>query len=565
MKLWTSIAGRRLEALDRALAVITFTPKGEVLDVNETFLSVLGYQRTEVIGRHHRMFVPEQDAAGADYQMFWEALRRGEPQAAEFRRIGAGGREVWIQGTYSPVLDRRGRVVCVVKYATDVTARKAAEARTAAQVAAIQRAQAVVEFDTAGLVVDANANFLATVGYTREEIVGRHHRMFVDPAYADSPAYAAFWDSLRAGTFDSAEYKRFGKNRREIWIRATYNPLFDAAGRVAGVIKFATDITPEKLRSADNLSQIDALNRSQAVIQFTLDGLIVDANANFLEAMGYALEEIKGRHHSIFIPAEERDSREYREFWEKLRKGQFHASTYQRRDKFGRPVWLQASYNPILDADGRPCKVIKYATDITERMTTRAKMAKATSETHGNVEAVASAVEQLSASIGEIASHMARSSQAVKAISEQATIAEGSAAGLAQSSKSLSDVATFITSIADQINLLSLNATIEAARAGEAGRGFTVVAAEVKTLASQVAKATHQINDQIASMQANAIAVGGTLQEVARSVITVEHSVTSVAASLEEHRTVTEEIRGNMAQLVQVSDLNRSLSEWNAA
>lgn len=192
-----------------------------------------------------------------------------------------------------------------------------------AKLAALSRSQAVIEFTTEGIILDANANFLSAVGYALSDIQGKHHSMFVDAAYAESAEYKTFWDALRRGEFQAAQYKRFGKGGREIWIEASYNPILDGHGRTYKVVKFATDITARKLTTADVQGQIDAIGKSQAVIHFTLDGTILDANANFLGAVGYALDEIKGKHHSMFVEPSFAQSSEYRDFWAKLGRGEF--------------------------------------------------------------------------------------------------------------------------------------------------------------------------------------------------------------------------------------------------
>ncbi|CAM2146854.1 methyl-accepting chemotaxis protein [Pararobbsia alpina] len=230
---------------------------------------------------------------------------------------------------------------------------------------ALHRVQAVIEFNLDGIIVDANANFLATVGYTREEIVGKHHRIFCDPEYAASAAYPAFWAKLRRGEFDAGEYRRLGKDGREIWIQASYNPVFDESGQPTRVIKFATDVTEVKRRQAEFAGKIDAIDKSQAVIEFNLDGTIRHANANFLDVVGYSLDEIVGEHHRIFCTPEYAQSTEYRRFWQKLNRGEFDSNRYMRVGKGGKVVWIQATYNPILDASGRPSKVVKFASDVT--------------------------------------------------------------------------------------------------------------------------------------------------------------------------------------------------------
>ncbi|MCW0233269.1 MAG: methyl-accepting chemotaxis protein [Ferrovibrio sp.] len=234
-----------------------------------------------------------------------------------------------------------------------------------AQFTAINRAQAIIEFTLDGKILTANENFLNAMGYTLAEIQGQHHSMFVTPAYRASADYKAFWAKLGRGEYEAAQYLRIGKGGREVWIQASYNPILDKRGRPYKVVKFATDITAQKLLMADYEGQLAAIGKSQAVIEFTLDGTILTANANFLNALGYSLDEVKGKHHSLFVAPADRDSAAYKAFWAKLGRGEYDANQYKRIGKGGREVWIQASYNPIMDASGRPFKVVKYATDVT--------------------------------------------------------------------------------------------------------------------------------------------------------------------------------------------------------
>ena len=231
--------------------------------------------------------------------------------------------------------------------------------------AAVDEAYAYIEFELNGNVITANRNFLALLGYGLDEIVGRHHRTFVDPAESGSPAYADFWADLNAGRAKSQVFKRVTKTGREVWIQAVYAPVKDAGGAVRKIVKIATDVTQARLQAADFEGQINAVSKAQAVIEFTLEGRVITANDNFLNTIGYSLAEIKGQHHSLFVDAAYRASNEYRQFWEKLGRGEYDANRYQRIAKGGRPVWIQASYNPIFGLDGKPFKVVKYATDIT--------------------------------------------------------------------------------------------------------------------------------------------------------------------------------------------------------
>jgi methyl-accepting chemotaxis protein len=241
----------------------------------------------------------------------------------------------------------------------------------AGQVAAINKSQAVIEFKLDGTIVTANRNFLDALGYELHEIVGKHHSMFVEPATRDSMEYRQFWEALNRGQYQAAEYKRLGKGGREVWIQASYNPILDAKGRPFKVVKYATDMTEQKLRNADYRGQLDAIDKSQAVISFNMDGTIIEANRNFLSALGYTADEVRGRHHSMFVDPQYRSSAEYAEFWAKLNRGEYVAAEFRRIGKGGREVWIQASYNPILDLNGKPCKVVKYATDVSDMVRNR--------------------------------------------------------------------------------------------------------------------------------------------------------------------------------------------------
>jgi methyl-accepting chemotaxis protein len=230
---------------------------------------------------------------------------------------------------------------------------------------ALDRVQAIIEFELDGTVVSANENFLGLFGYEVNEVIGKHHRMFCDPAYVESDAYAEFWKKLGRGEFHSAEFKRLTKGGREIWLQASYNPVLDKDGKPVRVVKFATDVTASKLQIAEYEGKIRAIERAQAVIEFELDGTVITANENFLRIFGYTLDEVVGKHHRIFCDAGHAESLEYARFWQKLGRGEYEADEFKRVTKDGAEVWLQASYNPIFDMEGRPLKVVKFASDIT--------------------------------------------------------------------------------------------------------------------------------------------------------------------------------------------------------
>jgi methyl-accepting chemotaxis protein len=530
------------DALSRSQAVIEFGMDGTILTANDNFLKALGYTLGEIQGKHHSMFVEQAERDSAAYRDFWAALRRGEYQAAEYKRIGKGGKEVWIQATYNPVLDGSGKPVKVVKFATDITARKIKGMEDAGQIAAIGRAQAIIAFEMDGTIVTANENFLKAMGYTLAEIQGKHHRMFVEQAERDSAAYREFWARLNRGENQSAEYKRVGKGGKEVWILASYNPVLDEKGNPFRVVKFATDVTSQKLSTADLAGQISAIGKSQAVIEFNMDGTIIGANQNFLKTVGYALDEIRGRHHSMFVDPSEREGAAYREFWAALNRGEYQAAEYKRIGKGGKEVWIQASYNPILDLNGRPFKVVKYATDTTAQVLVR----MGNERVRGMMESVAAGAEELNASVREISEAMTKSRDTAATAVGRVEAADAEAKRLNEAAQAMSGIVELIGSITGQINLLALNATIESARAGEAGRGFAVVASEVKNLATQAKQATDKIGQEISNLNGISGDVVGALDSIKQAIQGVSEYVTATAAAVEEQSTVTSEMSSSM-------------------
>jgi methyl-accepting chemotaxis protein len=412
----------------------------------------------------------------------------------------------------------------------------------AGQVAAANRSQAVIEFNLDGTIITANDNFLNALGYTLAEIRGKNHSMFVPAAERDSAAYREFWANLNRGQFQAAEYKRIGKGGKEIWIQASYNPVLDEKGKPFKVVKFATDVTEQKLRNADLAGQIEAIGKAQAVIEFNMDGTVINANDNFLHALGYTLGEIKGKHHSMFVEPAERDSPAYREFWAALNRGQYQAGEYKRIGKGGKQIWIQASYNPIMDLNGKPSKVVKYATDVTRQVLVR----MGNERVRGMMETVAAGAEELNASVREISEAMVKSRDTALGAVDKVSAADAQARRLTDAAQAMSGILELIGSITGQINLLALNATIESARAGEAGRGFAVVASEVKSLANQAKQATDKIGSEIESLNAISGDVVTALDSIKRAIQDVSEYVTTTAAAVEEQSTVTGEMSANM-------------------
>ncbi len=534
--------------------------------------------------------------------------------------------------------------------------RDAANADMTSQLAALGRSQAVVEFDMEGMVLTANENFLHVVGYSLDEIKGRHHSLFVEESYRESAAYKQFWYRLNMGEFLIDEYRRLGKGGKLVWIQASYNPILGANGRPYKVVQFATDVTTQKRQWMDSAGQLAAISRSQAVIEFDLDGMILTANDNFLSALGYSLEEVKGKHHSMFVEESYRQSNAYKDFWKRLSQGEFLSDEYKRLGKGGRNVWIQANYNPIFGIYGKPYKVVKFATVVTAQVKLREESAMmreretvSSAEMQEKVNSLLSVVAAAAegdltreitvrgddaagqmatglerlladlrvsiAGIGKTALEVAAASQQISAISQQLTssslqsaeqantvstnseqisanvgvVAASSEEMLASireisksateasriaktavamadatnqtigklglSSQEIGKVIKVITSIAQQTNLLALNATIEAARAGEAGKGFAVVANEVKELAKETARATEEISQKIEAIQSDTKAAVKAIGDVSEIINQVNDISSTIASAVEEQTATTNEIGRN------VTDAARGTSE----
>jgi len=510
----------QIDAISKVMGVIEFDLTGKITAVNDNFAAVTGYSTQEIIGQHHSMFVEAADKNSPSYKLFWEKLGSGKADEGQYKRIGKGGKEIWLQASYNPIFDAEGKPFKVVKYATDITAEKRRNADFAGQISAISKVMGVIEFDLTGKITDVNDNFAAVTGYSKQEIIGQHHQMFVEAAYRNSPEYAKFWNKLGRGEADEGQYKRVGKGSKEIWLQASYNPIFDAEGKPFKVVKYATDITAEKLRNADFAGQISAISKVMGVIEFDLTGKITAVNDNFAAVTGYSKQEIIGQHHQMFVEAAYKGSPEYKQFWDKLGRGEADDGQYKRVGKGGREIWLQASYNPIFNDEGKPFKVVKYATDISAKVAEAQAMSQAVHETaevvaatkaHDLTQRIATANKQgeiklLCEGVNEIVDTMSNILSTIKAAGET------------------------INSAASEISLgnndLSQRTEEQASSLEETASSMEEIATNVKNNAEN-AKLAHGMTDQ-----ANDIATKG--GEVFGKVVATMTEITESSSRIEE-------------------------------
>ncbi len=513
------------DALLQSFGIVECASDGTILECNELFYKPLGYVKADLVGKNITTVLTREDAESETYKAMWVALANGERQAKQVKRVAKDGHEYWFQASYTPVKDVEGKLSKVMVYSSCITAEKLKNADYEGQLAALSRIQAVAEFDLKGNILKVNENFTKAVGYAESEIIGKHHSMFVDAAQKSSAEYQAFWEKLASGKAEANVYKRVAKDGKEIWMQANYNPILDLHGKPFKVVKYATDVTKYKMIDADNEGQLTAIKKIQGVIEFDMTGKVTRVNANFANVTGYSEAEIVGNHHSMFVDSAFKASHEYKAFWEKLARGEADTGQYKRVGKGGKEVWLQASYNPILDMNGKPFKVVKFATDITDQHAAAASLESAVQETQAIIEsakagdlssrvsldgktgAIASLCDGVNALMDKMTEVIAQVREAGETINTAATeIASGNndlSSRTEQQASSLEETASSMEELASTVKQNAENAKqanqLAAAASGVAVKGGQVVGNVVTTMAD-INSSARKIEDIISEI-----------------------------------------------------------------
>ena len=628
-------AEAELAAIGKSHIILRLDAAGVVREVNETAASVFGYPVGNLVGQPYARLVRQKDRG--EMQALLARVAAGRAENRILPRLNAAGEEIWLDASYAPLDVPEGAILVVAREITGMHLRRR---ENRGHTDAVRRSLAVIEFDLDGQIVEANDLFCKAMGYPHDQLIGRHHRMFMPPGKADTQAYRDFWAGLGTGASHTGRVHRIDAEGRDRFLEATYETLLDAEGRPFRVVKYAFDITDAMNAAAEAESQIAAIQRIQAVIEFTPDGTILRANDIFCAALGYDESEIVGKHHRMFVPEAERGSGTYAEHWKRLAAGEAIAGDFERTGKGGKEVYISASYNPIRDAAGKVVKVVKFAVDTTSLRVTANEMlhglrrmaagdlsvrldrdlgpldeirtafnasigrldetigaiVEQTVQIEGEVAAITGATDDLArraerqastlqasaASLDELAASITGSadiagaaetgardtrSQSAKA-SDVVKEAVRAMDAIAESSRKVSSINNVIDDIAFQTNLLALNAGVEAARAGDAGRGFAVVASEVRALAQRASDAAKEIASliELSGRQVDLGVrlvgeTGDSLSAIATSIETIHQSISEISNSAREQATAVNEMNAAVNQLDQVTQQNTAMSE----
>jgi len=522
-----------VQAINRSMAMIVFTPQGEILDANENFLNVVGFSLAELKGQHHRVLVPEEIKQSLEYQQFWQKLAQGDYFQDRFLRQDAQGNFIWLEANYNPVFDENGQVTQVIKFATDITEQVEQETKIAAKLEAIDNSMAVIEFDLDGNILEANDNFCQTMGYELSEIKGQHHRLFVEPSYAQSPAYAAFWQRLQKGEAQIGTFERFDKNHNPIWLEANYNPVYNQEGKLTHFVKFATDVSTNK----STLLLTTVVDDAVSVLDEFSQGNITARMKDHLDPANRTMfdDSIGRLSHGFEVVAD--------------RLGEVVATALNASETVSSAAHEVSEGSATLNQ-----QVQEQAAALEETSATMEEMNSAVQNNTDNAQETAKVASDVQLKAEEGAKVMQETIEAMNAIQA--------------SSHKIAEIVTLIDGIAFQTNLLALNAAVEAARAGDHGRGFAVVAGEVRALAQKSAEAARDIKKLIdESVERIDIGTGlasnsgEMLQGIHQSVDRVAEMIEQIATASVQQAQGINQVRQSIAQIESVTQQNAALVE----